>query len=87
MGAFPQLAVLFQGGIAMGCDLGAEVGIQRGPFLGRSARNGLDREGARFAALLQIPLDSRHRNLKGCGDLGLAMALIAGSQDPLAQVV
>lgn len=70
----------------MGRNLGAQVGIQRRPFLGRSARNGLDGEGARFPALLQIALDSRHRHLKGGSDLGLAMALIDGSQNALAEI-
>jgi hypothetical protein len=57
-------------------DLCAHPSIQCGPFLGGAARNRLDGEGARFAALFEIALDGGHGDLKGRGNLGLAMALI-----------
>ena len=76
--------MLFQGDIVMGLHLRGESGIQRGSILRGAARNRLDREGARFAALFQIALEGGHRDLKSSSDLGLAMALIDGPQDALA---
>jgi hypothetical protein len=70
MGRFPQLAVLLQGRVVVGGQLGGQLGVQGGPFLGRAAWDGFDREGARFPALPQIPFEGGQRDLEQRHDLG-----------------
>ena len=71
----------------MGCELSRQCGLQGGALLGWAARNGFGGHLPGFAALFQVPLDGRDGDLKGGGNLSLAMALIHCTHDPLAQIV
>jgi hypothetical protein len=76
--------MLLQGGVVVESKLCVQCGFQGGSFLRRTAWNGFDGHGASLAPLLEIPLDRRHRDLKGAGHLGLAMPLIHCMQKALA---
>jgi hypothetical protein len=84
MGGFKEATVLGQGGISMGGQLFGQLGLKGGTLRGWAAWNGFGGDVSSFAALLEIPLDRGHRNLKGGSNLGLAMPLIDCPQDPLA---
>ena len=84
MGGVIQATVLSQGGIFIGGQLSGQLGLKRGALLGWAAWNGFDGDVSGFAALLEVALDRGQGNLKGGGNLGLAMALIDCLQDPLA---
>lgn len=84
MRLLPQLTVLLQRGIVVGGQLRRQLGLQHGPFLGGTARNGFGRQGAGLAALPQIPFNGRERDLEQFHDLLAWGAVIHCIEDPLA---
>jgi hypothetical protein len=86
VGRFPQLAVLLQGRVVVGGQLGGQVGVQGSAILGGAAWNRFDGEGACFPALPHIPFEGGPRDLEQRHDLGTWGTLIDRMQDTLAEV-
>lgn len=86
MAGLPELALLLEGGVVVGGQLGGQLGIQSSSLLGRAAWNGFGSQLARLAALAKIAFDRRQGDLQHLHNLLAWGALIDGIQDALAKI-
>jgi hypothetical protein len=80
----PELAVLLEGSVVVSHQLGGQLGVQGGPFLGRAAWNGFGGQLARLTALAQVSFDRRPGHLQHLHNLLAWSALIDSMQDAFA---
>ena len=76
----PQVAMLFDGGISMGLQLGQELLFYSGAFLGRPTGDRFGLDMASFSSLFDIAPKRGLGNLKGCDNLCARFALINRTQ-------
>lgn len=86
MRLLPELAMLLQGGIGVGGQLGGHPRVQSGSISGGATWNRFAGQASRHLALLERALDGGQRHLEHGRYFGAGRAVIDGMQDALAQV-
>ncbi len=86
MRLLPKLAMLLQGRIGVGRQLGGQLGVQGSAISGGPTGNGFAGQAPRHLALLEVAFDGGQRHLKQGRHFGAGRAVIDGMQHSVAQV-